>query len=92
MLDLDTTRPGHKTAARFLVDLDVSSNERQSAVAELAFNHPKINKVGRIITFIPESLFIEDQKMKMIQFVMKNILLELLNPSLLFTKSFTMDY
>ena len=44
-LDLDKKKQGHKTSARFLVDLDVANDKKQSAVAEFGFNHPKLNKV-----------------------------------------------
>ncbi|XP_075987202.1 retinoid- and fatty-acid binding glycoprotein apolipophorin isoform X2 [Anticarsia gemmatalis] len=43
-LDMDKNKQGHKTSARFLVDLDVSNENQQSAVAEFGFNHPKMNK------------------------------------------------
>lgn len=49
MLDLDKTKPGHKTAARFLVDLDVESDSKQTAVAEFGFSHPKIDKVCQLL-------------------------------------------
>ncbi|CAB3232890.1 unnamed protein product [Arctia plantaginis] len=43
-LDMDKNKQGHKTSARFLVDLDVSNEKNQFAVAEFAFNHPKLSK------------------------------------------------
>ncbi|KAJ8707317.1 hypothetical protein PYW08_010569 [Mythimna loreyi] len=42
--DMDKNKQGHKTSARFLVDLEVSNDKQQSAVAEFGFNHPKLNK------------------------------------------------
>lgn len=47
VLDLDKNNSGHKAAARFLVDLDVNSDDKQTAVAEFGFSHPKIGKVGK---------------------------------------------
>ncbi|KAH9637818.1 hypothetical protein HF086_017596 [Spodoptera exigua] len=43
-LDLDKNKQGHKTSARFLVDMDVTNDKKQSAVAEFGFNHPKLKK------------------------------------------------
>lgn len=43
-LDLDKNKQGHRTSARFLVDMDVSNDKQQTAVAEFGFNHPKMNK------------------------------------------------
>ncbi|XP_022837131.1 apolipophorins isoform X2 [Spodoptera litura] len=43
-LDLDKNKQGHRTSARFLVDMDVSNDKKQSAVAEFGFNHPKLKK------------------------------------------------
>lgn len=45
-LDMDRNRQGHRTSARFLVDMDVRNERAQSAVAEFGFNHPKMNKVS----------------------------------------------
>ncbi|KOB75992.1 Apolipophorin protein [Operophtera brumata] len=44
VLDLDAKHSGHKAAARFLVDLNVNSDDKQTAVAEFGFSHPKIGK------------------------------------------------
>ncbi|XP_047037209.1 apolipophorins isoform X1 [Helicoverpa zea] len=43
-LDMDKNKQGHRTSARFLVDMDVANDKQQSAIAEFGFNHPKINK------------------------------------------------
>ncbi|CAH0599019.1 unnamed protein product [Chrysodeixis includens] len=43
-LDLNKNKQGHRTSARFLVDLNVADDKQQSAVAEFGFNHPKLKK------------------------------------------------
>lgn len=47
VLDLDKNKSGHKAAARFLIDLELENADKQTAVAEFGFSHPKIDKVGR---------------------------------------------
>lgn len=43
-LDMDKNKQGHRTSARFLVDLDISNDRQQFAVAEFGLNHPKLSK------------------------------------------------
>ena len=43
-LDLDKNKPGHKTSARFLVDFTNAGGSQDTAIAEIGFFHPKIEK------------------------------------------------